>query len=182
MKVNDIFYSVQGEGFHTGIPAVFIRLAGCNRRCPFCDTDFTSFTEMTEAEIVEAACRYPAKTVIITGGEPALQLTASLVDALHAAGRRVHVETNGSLPLPENIDWVTCSPKDAPFKISRIDELKLLYTEASDPQQIASMLPKAKVYSLQPVWGSDPAPVFNYVLNHPHWQLSLQTHKFINIP
>ncbi len=91
MRVNEIFYSLQGEGVHTGSPAVFVRMSGCNRACPFCDTDFHEFTEMSESQIVEEVCKYPAEMVVITGGEPALQLTATLVDALHAAGRRVHV-------------------------------------------------------------------------------------------
>lgn len=182
MRVNEIFPSVQGEGFHTGVPAVFVRLAGCNRRCAFCDTDFASFTEMSENEIVDAVARHRIPTVVITGGEPALQLTDSLVAALHAAGRRVHVETNGSLPLPEAVDWVTCSPKEPPYGICRIDELKLLFTDGVDPEAVAASLPVARVRCLQPVWGDDPAPAFRYVLSHPQWSLSLQTHKFINIP
>lgn len=182
MNVNEIFYSVQGEGSYAGCPAIFVRLAGCNRRCPFCDTDFTDFTPMTEAEIVEAVSQWPAEMVVITGGEPALQLTESLVDALHAAGRRVHVETNGSLPLPPNVDHVTCSPKTPPYGVTRIDELKLLFTPGVDPEAVAAALPAASVYSLQPVWGSDPAPVVNYVKSHPRWRLSLQTHKYLAIP
>ncbi len=182
MRVNDIFYSVQGEGVHTGVPAVFVRFSGCNRHCPFCDTDFSSFTEMSEAEIVDAVCGFQARTVVITGGEPALQLTASLVDCLHEVGRRVHVETNGSLPLPANVDWVTCSPKEPPFAVEHINELKLLFTEGVNPDEVAALLPSADAYCLQPVWGSDATPVFSYVLAHPRWRLSLQTHKFIDIP
>jgi organic radical activating enzyme len=131
MKVNEIFYSLQGEGCHSGTPAVFVRLSGCNLRCPFCDTRHEHGTEMSVAEVVEAVRQYPAHLVVVTGGEPALQLTPSLVDALHAAGRRVAVETNGTRPLPANVDWVTLSPKDAFLGpqaapvLTKADELKL---------------------------------------------------------
>lgn len=181
MRVNEIFYSLQGEGHFTGCPAVFVRLSGCNRACPFCDTDFASYSEMTEEEIVSAVNAFPAKIVVITGGEPALQLTASLVDLLHNAGKRVHVETNGSLPLPETVDWVTCSPKTPPYAIRRIDELKLLFTPGIDPEAVAATLPEAKIRSLQPLAGEDPMPTINYILSHPHWRLSLQTHKLLHI-
>ncbi|MBE6304324.1 MAG: radical SAM protein [Bacteroidales bacterium] len=180
MKVNEIFYSLQGEGRYTGCAAVFVRLSGCNRKCVFCDTDFSAFTEMTEEEIANTVSRYPAKIIVITGGEPALQLTASLVDALHQAGKEVHVETNGSLPLPENVDWVTCSPKEAPYKIKQIDELKVVYT-GIDPEVIAGQLPPAKSYALQPLSCSNTEACVEYIKAHPKWRLSLQTHKLINI-
>ena len=108
MRINEIFYSLQGEGRFTGSPAVFVRFSGCNRRCPFCDTDHLDGDEMSAQEIVDAVSKYPCDIVVITGGEPALQLTSELVDMLHGIGRRVHVETNGSLPLPVNVDWITC--------------------------------------------------------------------------
>lgn len=181
MRVNEIFYSLQGEGHFTGCPAVFVRLSGCNRACPFCDTDFASFTEMTEEAIVAATELYPAEIVVITGGEPALQLTDSLVDRLHRAGKRVHVETNGSLPLPAAVDWVTCSPKTPPYAITRIDELKLLFTAGCDPEIIAALLPPAQIYSLQPLAGQSPQPTIDYLLAHPTWRLSLQTHKLLHI-
>lgn len=182
MKVNEIFYSLQGEGVHTGCAAVFVRLSGCNRRCSFCDTDFASFREMTEEEIVAAVEQYPAAIVVITGGEPALQLTESLVDRMHAAGKRVHVETNGSLPLPANIDWVTCSPKQPSFGITHIDELKLVLTPGCDPEAVAAQLPAATHHCLQPLSCTNTADCVNYIKRHPRWRLSLQTHKLINIP
>ena len=182
MRVNEIFYSLQGEGVHSGVPAVFVRLSGCNRACPFCDTDFAHFTEMTEDEIVDAIGQYPALTVIFTGGEPALQLTASLVEAVKATGRRVHVETNGSLPLPEGIDWVTCSPKTPPYGIRHVDELKVVMTPGADPEAIAAQLPPAKAYCLQPLSCSNTEQCVAWLKSHPLWRLSLQTHKLINIP
>lgn len=182
MKVNEIFYSLQGEGRWTGHAAVFVRLSGCNRACPFCDTDFSRSTEMTEAEIVDAVVAYPAGAItVITGGEPALQLTPSLVDALHRAGRRVHIETNGSLPLPDAVDWVTCSPKTPPYAITRIDELKLVLTPGCDPDAVAATLPQAAVYSLQPLSCSNTDACIDYIKAHPRWSLSLQTHKLLNI-
>lgn len=181
MRVNEIFYSLQGEGTYTGCAAVFVRLSGCNRSCDFCDTDFASFTEMTEAEIVAAASNYPAEIVVITGGEPALQLTESLVEALHATGKHVHVETNGSLPLPQNVDWVTCSPKTPPYNIKRIDELKVVLTPGCDPEALAAQLPAARSYSVQPLSGANTAECIAYILAHPRWRLSLQTHKLLHI-
>ena len=181
MRVNELFYSLQGEGRFTGCAAIFVRLSSCNRACPFCDTDFASFTEMTEEEITAETCKYPAKIVVITGGEPALQLTASLIGLLHRAGKQVHVETNGSLPLPAEVDWVTCSPKTPPYGITRIDELKLLFTSGVDPETVAAGLPEAQTYALQPLAGEPVQPVIDYIKSHPRWRLSLQTHKLINI-
>ena len=185
MRVNEIFYSLQGEGFHTGTPAVFVRLSGCNRRCPFCDTSHESHTEMSEEDITSAVAVFGAPIAVITGGEPAMQLTSSLVDRLHALGMKVHVETNGSLPLPDNVDWVTCSPKGAPYGIRRIDELKIVY-QGRDPEVIAAQLPHPHVWSLQPLAAKDGsanvAATVDYIKRHPRWRLSLQTHKLINIP
>ena len=186
MRINEIFYSIQGEGLHTGKAAVFVRFAGCNLRCPFCDTDFGSFTEMTEEDIVRQVLRYPAPTVILTGGEPTLQLTSSLLHLLHQNGRSVHIETNGTHPLPDGpISWVTCSPKDAPLHIQHIDELKVVF-QGQDMAPYEDI--HAKVYSLQPCDTGDKKKnddllqlTINYILQHPKWQLSLQTHKIINV-
>ena len=119
MKVNEIFYSLQGEGAFTGTAAIFVRLAGCNLHCDFCDTKHEDYTIFTEEEIVKAISDYPAKHVVITGGEPTLQLTHSLVDRLHEVGKFVQIETNGSIALDtdleRSIDWITCSPKSKSF-------------------------------------------------------------------
>lgn len=186
MRVNEIFYSLQGEGEHTGKPAVFVRFAGCNLKCPFCDTDFTSYTEMTEDEIVGAVRQYPSNIVILTGGEPTLQLTSSLLYKLCEAKRQVHIETNGTKQLPEGpINWVTCSPKYATLHIQRIDELKVVY-QGQDMTPYDDIA--AKVYSLQPCDTGDSVKnqeilqqTINYILQHPKWKLSLQTHKIINV-
>ncbi|MFG6390831.1 MAG: 7-carboxy-7-deazaguanine synthase QueE [Candidatus Amulumruptor sp.] len=179
-RVNEIFYSLQGEGVYTGVAAVFVRFSGCNRCCSFCDTDFDAFTELTASEIVSVVREYPAETVILTGGEPAMQIDDAIVDALHAAGCRIHVETNGSLPLPEGIDWVTCSPKDRNIRLSRADEVKLVFT-GEDTEWAASLFDGA-VLSLQPLSCNNIEATVAYIKSHPWWRLSLQTHKLIDIP
>ncbi len=122
MRVNEIFYSLQGEGRFTGTAAIFIRLSGCNLRCSFCDPRHDDYTLYTENDIVAAIASYPARHVVITGGEPTLQLTRLLVDKLHEAGKFVQIETNGSIALEPDvvaaIDWITCSPKALPVKMS----------------------------------------------------------------
>ena len=111
-KVNEIFYSLQGEGYFTGTAAVFLRFSGCNRRCDFCDTQHFTFTEMSADEIAGAAGAFPARHIVVTGGEPALQLDDILIRRLKALGFFIQVETNGTLPVPTGVDWVTCSPKE----------------------------------------------------------------------
>ena len=103
-KVNDIFYSLQGEGYNTGRAAVFVRFAGCNLRCPFCDTEFDSFREMTGEEIVAEMTHYPARLAVLTGGEPTLQVDEAFIDLLHQHGFKVAMESNGTRPAPQNLD------------------------------------------------------------------------------
>ena len=111
-KINEIFYSLQGEGFHSGVPSVFVRFSGCNLRCPFCDTQHEDGLEMTEDEIFREVNRYPANWVILTGGEPSLFIDTDFISKLKAAtGKKIAIETNGTRPLPEGIDWITVSPK-----------------------------------------------------------------------
>lgn len=200
MKVNEIFYSLQGEGHYTGTPAVFVRFAGCNLRCWFCDTDFEKGVEMSEDEIVEAVLQYPTRYVVITGGEPTLQITASLCDKLHAHGLYLMMETNGTRPLPEGcqVDWITCSPKlidveegkrkIATIRLRHIDELKVVF-EDSPTQDMAlyEQIP-ATEYRLQPCDTQDTLcnqailnKTIKYILQHPKWKLSLQTHKILNV-
>ena len=110
-KINEIFYSIQGEGYFTGTPAVFVRFSGCNLRCPFCDTEHKEGKMLSDDEIIAEIRRYPALHVVLTGGEPCMQVTYDLVDKIKATGRFVQIETNGTLVPPVNIDWITCSPK-----------------------------------------------------------------------
>lgn len=194
MRVNEIFYSLQGEGRHSGTAAVFVRLSGCNLRCPFCDTDHSGHTEMSEEQIAGAVSRWPAPTVVITGGEPLLQLTPTLVELLHHAGKQVHVETNGTIAPDEltagALDWITVSPKDqfcrnARLSIQRIDEIKAVYQPATDPSRYESL---TDCLYLQPCDTGDPrqnaavtAATINYIKEHPKWKLSLQTQKILNV-
>lgn len=182
-NVNEIFCSVQGEGVHTGVPAVFLRLSGCNRKCAFCDTDHSAFTPMTAADIVSAVSAYPPRTVIVTGGEPALQIDAPLVEALHQAGFRIHIETNGSLPLPDGIDWVTVSPKDGQeghYAVAEPDEVKIVY-QGQDVEPYRDIF-RCENFLLQPCSCLNTEQTVAYILSHPRWRLSLQTHKLISVP
>ncbi len=188
MRINEIFYSLQGEGRFAGTPAVFVRFSGCNLKCPFCDTQHEAYSEMTEDEIVMAVMAYPATHVVFTGGEPSLQLTDSLVQKLKKHDRFVQIETNGTHVLPSSVDWVTCSPKEGGKVIlCHIDELKVLYRgEYTDMTQAEAM--KASEYRLQPLDTGDEVrnreviiQTMNYILRNPKWKLSLQLHKILNI-
>ena len=189
-KINEIFYSLQGEGFYTGTPSVFVRFSGCNLRCPFCDTDHTQGTMMTEDEIVGEIAKYPALHVVITGGEPSLFLTESLVARIKADGHFVAVETNGTHELPKNVDWVTLSPKcdfveGAKPILARCSELKLVYV-GQDLSAYDHIV--ADHHFLQPCDSDDAEAARKSLqacveacLANPQWRLSLQTHKLINI-
>ena len=180
-RVNEIFYSLQGEGYFTGTAAVFLRLSGCNLTCSFCDTDHQFFTEYTSDEIVETLRPFPSRHIVITGGEPALQIDDELVGELHSRGWFIQIETNGTRPLPEGIDWVTCSPKPSgKLAIKRADELKIVFL-GQDVETLADALPADNLY-LQPCSDENTEAVVEYIKSHPWWRLSLQTHKLINIP
>ena len=198
MKVNEIFYSLQGEGHYTGTPAVFVRFAGCNLRCWFCDTDFEKGVEMSEDEIVEAVLQYSTRYVVITGGEPTLQITASLCDKLHAHGLYLMMETNGTRPLPEGIDWITCSPKEGTkLALRKANEVKVVFTGTYDPEVWREQI-EAEHWLLQPLrftgnWlienidsGEDDRndnldDTVRYILSHPFWRLSVQLHKIVGL-
>ncbi len=135
-KINEIFHSLQGEGYNTGTASVFIRLSGCNLHCAFCDTRHDEGTMMSLPEIVEQVMRYPnAPLIVLTGGEPSLWIDEDFVAGLKKmTGKRIAIETNGTRPLPHGIDWVTLSPKtglgssgDLPVVLTRCDELKVVY-------------------------------------------------------
>lgn len=178
-KINEIFYSLQGEGYHTGTPAVFIRFSGCNLKCSFCDTSHEEGVLMSDDEIVAEVRKYPAVMVVLTGGEPSLWIDAAFVDRLHQVGKYVCIETNGTRPLPPNIDWVTCSPKQgAELEITCMNEVKVVY-EGQDIEAYG-LLP-AEYFFLQPCSCSNTAETVACVMRHPEWRLSLQTHKLIDI-
>lgn len=181
-RVNEIFYSLQGEGLNTGRAAVFVRFSGCNLSCPFCDTDHSRSSDMAAEDIVREASAYPARFVVLTGGEPALQVDDALVEALHGAGFTIAIETNGTCLLPEGIDWVTLSPKSAPAVLERCNELKVVFTSPDFQPSLSGV--QADHRFLQPCDMGDARlnqaildATVEYVERHPEWRLSLQTHK-----
>ena len=195
-RVNNIFYSLQGEGRNTGRAAVFIRFAGCNLRCSFCDTEFESYREMTEGEILAAIHDYPSRFVVLTGGEPTLQVDESFVDLLHQHDYEVAMESNGTRPAPKNLDWLTVSPKTFSGEWGEVrgkrlpDELKVVFDENTDPETFLSPLTShlSPLLYLQPCDTGDPVrnkaiiqACVEYIKAHPQWRLSLQTHKLIDI-
>jgi 7-carboxy-7-deazaguanine synthase len=208
--VKEIFYTLQGEGANTGRPAVFCRFAGCNlwsgreadreeAVCRFCDTDFVGTDgpgggRFATAEELAAAVAsvWPTDSegarrfVVCTGGEPLLQLDATLVSALHDAGFEVAVETNGTMSPPDGIDWLCVSPKaEADLVVRAGDELKLVYPQVGgEPERFEGL--EFDHFFLQPMDGpnreANTAAALRYCLSHPRWRLSLQTHKLLGIP
>lgn len=206
-SVKEIFYTLQGEGANAGTPAVFCRFAGCNlwsgreedraaATCDFCDTDFVGTDGVAGGKFSTAqalakavATAWPSgranRFVVCTGGEPLLQLDAAAVEALHAEGFRVAIETNGTVAPPPGIDWICVSPKaDAPLALERGNELKLVYPQACvAPERFESLA--FDHFFLQPMDGpqreANTRSAVDYCLAHPRWRLSLQSHKIIGI-
>lgn len=186
-RINEVFYSLQGEGAYTGVPMIFVRFAGCNLRCPFCDTKHEPYSEMSASEIREAIAQYTCKRVCLTGGEPTLQVTAELIREAFA-GYRVHMETNGTNPIPEGVDWATVSPKQGRVVVEHCQELKLLHGQGADDPARWELF-DAEVYCLQPIdvegdaalSALNVADTIEYCKAHPKWRLSLQTHKITHI-
>ena len=194
LPVVETFHSIQGEGAWTGTNAFFIRLAGCDVGCPWCDTKHSWNARRhpqrhTTDLIAEAKAVNPA-IVVITGGEPLMHDLSSLSNGLRAEGLRVHLETSGAPPFSGNFDWVTFSPKR--FKpphesiYSRVSELKVVVSGQADlswAEDQVTKIPTDAVRLLQPEWGTldSYSLIFEYVLSHPEWRISLQTHKFTNI-
>ena len=139
---------------------------------------------MSAEDIALEASKYPARHLVLTGGEPALQADDELIEAFHDKCFFVSVETNGSLPLPKSIDWITCSPKEAPWQLTVVDELKVVYEPGKDVEMIASSFSPTHLF-LQPCAYADGSSTtesaIEYILGHPHWRLSIQTHKLLNI-
>ena len=194
-KINEIFYSLQGEGFHAGTPAVFVRFSGCNLRCSFCDTQHQEGQMMSVQEIVEEVNKYPlAPLVVLTGGEPSLFIDETFVAELkRKTGKKIAIETNGTQLLPNNLDWVTLSPKSAfeggdlePCVLTYCDELKVIYL-GQDLTQYDGI--EAKHRFLQPCFCEDETQrkanmkaCVDAVMQNPGWRLSLQIHRVLNIP
>jgi 7-carboxy-7-deazaguanine synthase len=205
--VKEIFYTLQGEGRNAGRAAVFCRFAGCNlwtgreadraeAVCTFCDTDFVGMDGPGGGRFADADALGEAvasawqgnggdRLVVLTGGEPLLQVDAALIDALHARGFEIAVETNGTIDPPSGIDWLCVSPKALPLAVTRGHELKLVYPNPRvEPEQVEHL--DFEHLLLQPLDGPDArantAATVAYCLSHPRWRLSLQTHKQLGIP
>jgi len=207
-SVKEIYYTLQGEGARAGRAAVFLRFAGCNlwtglerdrekAVCRFCDTDFVGTDGPGGGRFADAgalagavAAQWPKGEraqpyVVCTGGEPLLQIDDALIQALHAQGFEIGIETNGTLEPPKGIDWICMSPKaDAPLVLKRGDELKLIYPQAGAPPERYADLNFSHFF-LQPMDCAERAAnteaATRYCLAHPQWRLSLQTHKLIGI-
>ena len=190
-KINEIFYSLQGEGRNTGRAAVFIRFSGCNLRCPFCDTKHESGTLMTDEMIIAEARKYPTDLIILTGGEPTLFADAALIKKLHDAGFKIAMETNGTRPIPNGIDFVTVSPKfefcqHAELAVKKCDELKVVYNGENDMTLYENI--EAHYKYIQPCdTGNEVVnkeirqSSLEFVLRNPSWRLSIQTQKILDI-
>ena len=190
----ETFHSVQGEGYWTGVNAFFIRLGGCDVHCPWCDTKHSwnsqHHPQQSTVELARAAKEASPAIVIITGGEPLMHDLAPLTEVLKKAGLQVHLETSGAHPFSGHFNWVTFSPKQfkAPHSsvYERVNELKVVVTNEYDlkwAEQQAALVPKTALYYLQPEWNSPLSKdlIFQYVLQHPKWRISLQTHKLLEI-
>lgn len=192
LPINEIFYSLQGEGAQSGLAMIFVRIAGCNLRCPYCDTDFLRGKIMQLPEILGEIKKYAAKEILWTGGEPTLLLNDSIVDYFHKAGYRQSLETNGTLPPPRSIDYISCSPKPEAFDRLRrnfpdgVSEWRFPFGEGIPLPPEKSSLPLAKNYYLSPIFNPHDTTLDHqkaledcmaYILAHPEWQMSVQTHK-----
>ncbi|RKD90244.1 7-carboxy-7-deazaguanine synthase QueE [Mangrovibacterium diazotrophicum] len=196
LTVNEIFYSLQGEGSRAGIPNIFIRLSKCNLNCWFCDTEFESGESYSLEQLLDEISQFPCKNIIWTGGEPALQLTEEIVGFFKERGYYQAIETNGTKPLPSNLDFVTCSPKQVTAEQLKrnfpngVSEMKCIFNE--NPEYAIEELPEAQHYFLSPVFlGKEKERMdmdknilqrcIDYILANPGWQLSIQQHKVWNI-
>ena len=194
--VMEHFYTIQGEGYYTGSAAYFIRLGGCDVGCVWCDVkeswDASIHPQMTVETLVKLVTDVKAKLVVVTGGEPAMYDLNPLVDALKAAGIQVNIETSGAYPIKGELDWICLSPKKFKFPIKealiKADEFKAVVFHPSDiawaNSFVADLKPGCRLY-LQPEWSkadSITPLIIDFVKENPQWQISLQTHKFLNIP
>jgi organic radical activating enzyme len=196
LPVMEHFYTLQGEGYHQGRAAYFVRLGGCDVGCVWCDVkdswDASRHPVMTVEEILREIQATPAKIVVITGGEPLMHPLGPLTEALQAAGLQTHIETSGAHPLSGQWNWICLSPKKfkapLPEILPKANELKVVVFNKSDfdwaEKHAALVSPQCKLY-LQPEWdrAAQVTPLMvDYIKAHPQWELSLQVHKYIQVP
>ncbi|WP_346319061.1 7-carboxy-7-deazaguanine synthase QueE [Chitinophaga sp. YIM B06452] len=196
LPVMESFYTLQGEGFHQGKAAYFIRLGGCDVGCVWCDVkeswDADKHPQVEISTLVSEASANPGRIAVITGGEPLMHNLGGLTKALHKAGFRNHIETSGSSPLSGSWDWITLSPKKFKAPLDEVcrqaHELKIIIYNKSDfawAEKYAALVNKQCRLYLQPEWSraADMTPlIVDYVKDNPQWQISLQIHKYINVP
>jgi len=196
LPVMEVFYTLQGEGFHQGKAAYFIRLAGCDVGCVWCDVkeswDPAVHLQQSVSQLVAGAKSHPGRIVVITGGEPLMQDCGPLTEQLQAAGFHTHIETSGAYPLSGQWDWICLSPKKfkapLPDLIRKADELKVVIFHPSDfawAEKYAALVnPDCKLF-LQPEWSkrdSITPAIIDYIQANPVWEFSLQLHKYIHVP
>ena len=196
LSVMEAFYTIQGEGYHRGKAAYFIRLGGCDVGCHWCDVkeswNASQHPKVSVEQIAKEAAKYPAKLVVVTGGEPLMYSLDVLTNALKSKGLKTNVETSGAYPLSGNWDWICFSPKKFKKPVEEVyqkaHELKIVIYNKNDfqwaEQHCTKVNAQCKLY-LQPEWSksAEILPVLiEYVKNNPHWEISLQLHKFMDIP
>ena len=196
LPVMEHFYTIQGEGYHQGRAAYFIRLGGCDVGCVWCDVkeswDAHKHPELSVAFLLDEVKKTPAKLIVITGGEPLMHNLNNLTKKLQLNGFETNIETSGSSPLSGNWDWICLSPKKfkapLPGVVSAANELKVVVFNKSDfdwAEKYALLVSKNCKLYLQPEWSkakSITPHIIDYIKAHPQWELSLQIHKYINVP
>lgn len=183
-NITEIFYSIQGEGFHAGTPAIFIRFAGCNLRCHFCDTDFSVKEVMTFEQIYRRIEKFPAKFVILTGGEPTLQVDNEFVNALQEKGYFVAMETNGTRFAPIDLNWITVSPKLPGNKFVQVmgNELKIVWDGQLTEDYLKDFeCMNFRHFFIQPMSMKNTDEVIDLVKRNPKWKISTQLQKIWRI-
>ena len=197
-KINEIFYSLQGEGYHAGYPSIFVRFSGCNLSCPFCDTRHETGEYMSDDEIIQTVSRYPASWIVLTGGEPAMHIDSDfLIRLKEATGKKIAIETNGTIPLPEGLDWITVSPKegicgdgDGRVVVKKADEIKVVdvgqnldrYFDLPCRNATTLMYLQPCFVEDEKVRESNRQRTISRVMADPRWILSVQLHRFLGIP
>ena len=196
LPVMEHFYTIQGEGFHQGKAAYFIRLGGCDVGCVWCDVkdswDVSKHPRVDIKKLAEVVSKSPAEICVITGGEPLMHDLTYLTNALHSINKQIHIETSGAYPLSGNIDWVTLSPKKFKAPLQDIlplsHELKVVIFNKADfkwAEEFADKVSKECKLFLQPEWSKREAMmplISDYILKNPKWEVSLQIHKYMQLP
>ncbi len=192
LRINDVFWTIQGEGEHAGRRALFVRMPFCNLKCEWCDTEFNTFTKWTEKQLRDYALLETARFAVITGGEPALNTqTPKVLEILKRMGFYVAIESNGTAPIPRGFDFITISPKrDANYYVfpaneTVVSEYKYVIDDGFNWEILLRHTDTNARLSLSPEWGrfeKSVNEIIEYVKENPKWRISLQTHKFLKVP